>query len=518
MASIVLPLFAAAAAPRRMTWPDYVALAAYFALSLAIGWWCAKRKKATSGGFFLGSGRIPWWAAAISFMATATSSISFMSLPARTYSSDWLAFGSAPAQVLAGIFVGIVFVGVLRRLDLTTIFGYLERRFDRRVQLLGAGLGILLKVGGRMSVVMLLPSLALSTVTGLDVYASILLMGGVTTLYAMEGGFEAVIWTDVMQVAVTIGGVGVALACIARGVDGGLAGIVHTGTDAGKFHMVATNLDLTQPTLWVFIGMFLGHIFTVLGDQPLMQRMLATADVKAARRSIVMGNVVGFGGSVLFFFVGTSLWAFYRAHPDRGPVGLSNDAIFPYFIANELPHGVVGLIVAGLFAAAMGALSSAMNATAAIVVSDFQGNLHPAATEKQRLWTARIATLAAGGIATGMAIWLAWRGTTSLWDEYLKLVALIGGGFPGVFALGLLTRRANAPGVMVGALASVAVTWIVQNYTATNAFLHGFVAVGSCVVIGYAASLIFAGLAVGGVTRKNLAGLTVWDRAKEQGS
>ena len=173
MASIVLPFsfFAAAAAPRRMTWPDYVALAAYFALSLAIGWWCAKRKKATSGGFFLGSGRIPWWAAAISFMATATSSISFMSLPARTYTSDWLAFGSAPAQVLAGIFVGIVFVGVLRRLELTTIFGYLERRFDRRVQLLGAGLGILLKVGGRMSVVMLLPSLALhlQSLEGVDV-------------------------------------------------------------------------------------------------------------------------------------------------------------------------------------------------------------------------------------------------------------------------------------------------------------------------------------------------------------
>ena len=139
--------------------------------------------------------------------------------------------------------------------------------------------------------------------------------------------------------------------------------------------------------------------------------------------------------------------------------------------------------------------------------------LHPAATERQRLWMGRGATLAAGVIATGMAVWLAWRGTTSLWDEYLKLVALIGGGFPGVFALGLLTRRANAIGVMIGALASVAVTWIVQNYTTTNAFLHGFVAVASCVVIGYVASLIFAG---GVKTQKSLAGLTVWDRPKEQ--
>ncbi|HWA10772.1 MAG TPA: sodium:solute symporter [Opitutaceae bacterium] len=507
MSPSVPPLLAAVPA-RTMSWPDYVALAAYFALSLAIGWWCSRRKRASSGGFFLGNRHIPWWAAAISFMATATSSISFMALPARTYESDWLSFGSAPAQVLAGIVVGVFFVAALRRLELTTIFGYLEQRFDPRVQLLGAGLGILLKVGGRMSVVMLLPSLALSTVTGLNVYASILLMGAVTTVYAMEGGFDAVIWTDVMQVGVTIGGVAVALVYMASSVDGGFTGLLHHAAAAGKFRMVSTDWDFTQPTLWVFIGMFLGHIFTVLGDQPLMQRMLATADVRAARRSIVMGNVVGFMGSVMFFLVGTSLWAFYAAHPERAPAAPLGDKIFPYFIANELPPGVVGLIVAGLFAAGMGALSSNMNATAAIVVSDFQGRFRPAATEAERVRLARRATLAAGAIATGMAVWLAWRGTTSLWDQYLRLVALIGGGFPGVFALGLLTRRANPPGVIVGALTSVVVTWAVQTFTATSSFFHGFVAVGSCIVVGYLASLAFGGAVRG----KKLGGLTVWDR------
>ncbi len=504
----VSPLLALVS-PRTLSWPDYAALSVYFTLSLAIGWWWRKKKQ-SSGQFFLGDGRLPWWAAAISFMATATSSISFMALPARAYATDWLSFGSSPAQAFAGVVVGVVFVGALRRLNLTTIFGYLEQRFDRRVRLLGAGLAILLKVGGRMSVVMLLPALALSTVTGFDKYASILLMGAVTTLYAMEGGFEAVVWTDVMQVGVTVGGVLVALTCMTQGVEGGFSSMIETAQAAGKFHAVSTEWNLAQPTVWVFIGMFLGHIFVVLGDQPLMQRMLATADPREARRAVVMGNLIGMGGSIMFFFVGTMLWAFYHAHPERMAAGLNGDAIFPYFIANELPRGVVGLIVASLFAAGMGALSSAMNATAAIVVSDFQGTLHPAATEAQRLWLARAATLAAGGLATGMAVWLAWRGATSLWDEYLKLIALIGGGFPGVFALGLLTRRANAPGVIVGALTSVAVTWAVQNYTATSAFLHGFVAVASCIVVGYAASLAFGRAAKG----KNLAGLTVWDRVK----
>jgi SSS family transporter len=474
--------------PHTLTWPDYVLLAVYFALNLGIGWWCARRKQASSGDFFLGGGRVAWWAAAISFFATATSSISFMALPARSYSSDWMSFGSAPAQAFGGVLTGLVFVGFLRRMNLTTVFGYLETRFDRRVRLLGAGLGVLLKLGGRMSVVMLLPSLALSTVTGLNVYASILLMGVVTTLYAMEGGFEAVIWTDVLQVAVTYGGVAVALFYLAGGVEGGLGGVIASGTAAGKFEAVSWDFDFTKPTMWVFVGMFWGHIFTQLADQPLMQRMLASADLREAKRTVVVGNLIGLTSSVVFFFVGTSLWAFYRAHPERLAGGVPTDAIFPYFIANELPHGVVGLIVAGIFAAAMGALSSAINATAAIVVSDFQALLRPGASAEQQVRLARGATLACGVIATAMAAWLAWRNVASLWDEFLKLTALIGGGFPGVFALGLLTRRAHANGVIVGALGSIAVTWAVQTYTSTSAFLQAFVAIAACMIIGYAAS------------------------------
>lgn len=497
----------AAITPRTLSWPDYLALTVYFAMTLLIGWWCARRK-ASSSEFFLSDRRIPWWAAAISFMATATSSISFMALTARSYGSDWLSFGSAPAQAFAGMLIGLTFVAVLRRLNLTTIFSYLEQRFDRRVRYLGAALGILLKVGGRMSVVMLLPAMALSTVTGMNVFVSILLMGVVTTIYAMEGGFEAVIWTDVMQVGVTVGGVLLALGFMAHGVDGGFGGIFHQASEAGKLKIISWDFDLTKPTMWVFIGMFLGHAFTVLSDQPLMQRMLATKDEKDAIRSVVAGNFIGMCGTVMFFTVGTSLWAFYKAHPDRLAAEPLGDAIFPFFIANELPRGVVGMIIAALFSAAMGALSSAMNATAAIVVSDFQGTLRPESTEAQRLRLARGATAAAGGIATGMAVFLAWKGADSLWDEYLKLVALIGGGFPGVFALGLMTRRANAPGVLVGAVVSVVITAVVQNATRTSAFLHVFVAVASCVIVGYVASLLF-----GGAEKKPLKGLTMWDRA-----
>ena len=399
--------------------------------------------------------------------------------------------------------MGVVFIGLLRRLNLTTIFGYLEKRFDRRVRLLGAGLAILLKVGGRMSVVMLLPALVLSTVTGLSSYFSILVVGVITTFYSMEGGFEAVVWTDVMQVVVMFGGIGVALLRLCSQVDGGLHGIIDLGQQAGKFHMVDPSLNLTAPTVWVFGGMFLATIFTQLADQPLMQRMLAV-EVKEARRTVILGNTIGLLSQVVFFFVGTAVWAFYRSHPERLAPAVPTDAIFPYFIANELPQGIVGLIVAGLFASSMGALSSAINATSAIVVTDFQGTFRPQASESQRLRLAKSSSLVAGVFATLVALYLATLHKVSLWDEYLKLIALIGGGFPGVFALGFLTRRANAAGAIAGTAASILVTWAVQTYTSTNVFFHGFVAIGTCVVVGYSVSLVFPQKG-----RRDLTGLTL---------
>jgi SSS family solute:Na+ symporter len=499
-------IFATLPAARTLVFADYVALAVFFALNLGIGWWCA-RKRRSGGDFFLGNNRIVWWAAGISFFATGASSISFMALPAKTFQTDWLVFGSGPAQSLAGVLVGLVFVSLLRRLRLVTIFDYLERRFSRPVRLLGAGLAILMKICGRMSVVMLLPAIALATVTGLNVYLSILLMGVVTTIYAMEGGFEAVVWTDVLQVTVTFGGVFTAIAFMARGVDGGLLGIITQGEAAGKFNMVSWSLDFSQPTMWVFIGMFLGSVFTQVADQPLMQRALATTDENAAKRTVILGTLMGIPSTIIFFFVGTALWVFYQAHPDRLAGALPNDAIFPYFIANEMPPGIVGLVVAALFAAAMGALSSALNSSAAMIATDFLESPTRPRTDAQRAQIARWTTVIAGVLATAMAAFIASLNVASLWDQYLKLLALIGGGFPGVFGLGLLTRRANTAGVLCGAVASIGVTWWVQNYTSLSVFLHAFIAIASCMIIGYGMSLVLGRR----TDPATLGGLTLWD-------
>ncbi|MBC7365755.1 MAG: sodium/solute symporter [Undibacterium sp.] len=495
-----------------LRWPDYLFIALYFAVNLGIGWWVKRRKRVSGADYFLGGGRVPPWAAAVSWYGTAVSSVSMMALPAYAYANNWLPMIAGPLGSGAGFVVAYYFIGIIRRLNTPTIYSYLERRFSREVRLVVAGLAVLLKIFGRASVIMLLPALALSAATGINVYLSISLMGLVTTLYSVEGGFEAVVWTDVMQVAVKLFGVGLIVWYAAAGVDGGLAGIVREGTAAGKFKFVSWDFNFTEATVWVMTGFFIGYIFTLIADQPLMQRALAAKDERDARRTVLMGSILGFPSNALFFFVGTALFAFYHVNPGRLAPGLPNDAIVGYFISHELPHGIIGLIIAGIFAAAMSTLSSSLNSVAAIAASDFLGVLRPQLLESRGVSVGRWVTFSAGIFATGMALWPATVETSSIWDKSVRLLALFGGALPGFFALGMMTRRANSRGVIVGAVASIAATLWVQNFTTINSFFHSFLAFAVSVVVGYAASL----WPRRPVDPAQLRGLTVWDLPPKQ--
>ncbi len=496
---------------------DYSILLGYFLLNIAIGLWVVRKnksdKKTTSDQFLRGAAKTAWWAAGISWFATGQSSISVMAIPATTYSKNWLSFGSTPAQTIGTILIAFIFVSLLRQLNITTLFEYLESRFSRRVRVLGAILTLLLKILGRISVVLLLPSLALSQVTGLNVYGSIILIGGVTIAYAIGGGFEAVIWTDVAQSIILFGGLFFVMFQIIHGVPHGLSGIFEVAHAHQKLQASSWAFDLNQPTIWVFIGMSLGSIFQQVGDQPLMQRVFSTPDVKSARNSVLLGAFLSIPAALFFFFLGTALWAFYQFHPDRLASLPTSDAIVPYFIVNELPHGLIGLIVAGIFASSMGTISSVINSTATIAKIDCFDLLFPHKSDAAQVKFARWATFSAGVLAMGMALYIASLNVQSLWEKYLQLLALIGGGLPGVFALGLLTRKANSNGVLIGLIVSITITWAVQHFTHVSSFLHGFVAIASTIIIGYIASIILP-------TKDNtqLAGLTVWDRKPKASS
>jgi SSS family transporter len=485
-----------------LTFLDYTMLAGYFGLNLVIGFLCAKRK-ASSDDFFRGSGRIQWWALAISYMATAMSSISFMAYPATAYASNWLLIGVPVFQSASVVVAGLLFIRMFRRLNITTVFEYLEQRFGRAIRWLGATLMVLSQVGGRLSIVMLLPSMAFSAVTGLNVYVSVLLMGLVTVIYCLKGGMKAVVWTDVLQFALMYGTIAIALVTIAHDVPGGFGGLVSVAHNAGKFKAFLFDWDFVRPTVWVFACLAVTTVFLQLSDQALMQRALSAPDEKAARNSVMLAGALNLPISLMLFFIGTALFVFYRHHPGLLDPVLPNDSIFPYFVGNELPSGVVGLIIAGIFAAAMSTVSGTVNAISAILVRDFLMPFRPESSEGTRMKLARATTVVVGVLATGIATLMAGMNIQSLWETFAALMALIGGGFPGIFALGLLTRRANARGVAIGLVASIAITFAVKHYTATNVFLFTSVAVGSCIGVGYAASFLFSPPA------RSLAGLTI---------
>jgi hypothetical protein len=298
-------------------WLDYLVIALYLGVNVGIGWWVQRQKRTTNADYFLGGGRVPPWASAISWYGTAVSSVSFMALPAYAYSKDWLPMIVGPAGSGVGIIVAYCFLGIIRRLKAPTIFAYLEARFDRNVRLIVAGLSMVLKVFGRASVIMVLPALALASATGMNVYLSIVMMGIVTTAYSMEGGFEAVVWTDVMQVLVMFAGVFFMVWYAAAGVDGGLAGIIREGSAANKFQFISWEHNLTDVTAWVITGFFIGSVFTMISDQALMQRALAAKSDRDARRTVIMGSLLGFPSNAVFFFVGTALFAFYHLNPAR---------------------------------------------------------------------------------------------------------------------------------------------------------------------------------------------------------
>ena len=384
-----------------------------------------------------------------------------------------------------------VFIPFYRRMNITTAYEYLEARFSLAVRLIGSLSFILFQVG-RMGVVLFLPSIALNIVTGIDIFLCIGVMGVISLIYTMMGGIEAVIWTDVMQVIVLLGGAVLSLSLIALSVDGGFSNIIETASAKGKFNVFDLTLSLKQPTLWVMLlGGSFASIATYGTDQTMVQRYLTTKTEKAAAKSVWTNAILAVPATLIFFSIGTALFVFYENYPSAlNPAMQNNDAIFPWYIASQLPSGISGLLIAGIFSAAMSTLSSSMNSAATAYATDihfrFGWNKN---TEGLRI--ARIATLIIGITGILFAFAMATMDIKSLWDEFQKILGLVIGSLGGVFLLGLLTRRANYQGALIGIAASIVVQIFVGIYQPVHLTAYSATGVVSCFVAGYAGSMFF---------------------------
>lgn len=475
----------------------------YFLILLLLGVFFSKRQ-VTADDYFKGGQRIPWWAAGLSIYGTGLSAISFMAVPAKTYMTDWAYFMTKLPLILIPIIVSKFFIPFYRKLDLTSAYEYLQKRFNLATRLVGSFAFIIFQLG-RIGVVLYLPAIALNIVTGWNVIACILLMGGVSLVYTLMGGIEAVVWTDVLQVFVLVGGIILCLTLISYDVEGGMGGVIQTGIDNQKFEILNMALDWRQPTFWVVvISGFFSNLITYSTDQSIVQRYLATKNVKAAQNSIWTYTWVSLSIGWIFFFVGTALFAFYKAQPDALlPAMSSNDAIFPWYIISQLPDGVSGLLIAGIFAAAMSSLSSSMNSAATAYTIDFHYTFNG---KVNGLVIGRWATLIIGLAGITFALLFATMNVKSIWDEFLKIIGLITGGLGGVFLLGIISSRANGAGALIGLLGSGVIQYLLALYQPIHFLLYTASGFLSCLILGYLFSLLLPSY------NKPYTGLTIYNR------
>jgi SSS family transporter len=467
---------------------DYAAIIIYFIVLVIMGIYFARREKNTDD-FFIASRRIPWWAAGISIFGTQLSAITFLAVPAKSFAEDWVYFLVNMTIILVAPLVIYIYLPFFRRTNITSAYEYLEKRFNATVRLFGSTAFLLFQVG-RMGIVLYLPAIVLSAATGFNIYLCILMMGLLATIYTALGGIEAVIWTDVMQVVVLFGGALAAFLIIVFSMDGGFGGLVRDGLAAGKFHMFDMTWNDALTALWVVV---IGNIFASLipytTDQVVIQRYLTTPTEKEASHAIWINAALTLPASLLFFGLGTALFLYYKINPVMLDPTIHTDAVFPLFIMQTLPAGIAGIVIAGVFAASMSSLDSSLNSMATVVITDIFSKIKW--NMRDSLKTARWLTVIFGIFGTGTALLLATFNISSLLDAFREVLGLFGGSLAGLFALGILTRKATGRGALTGALASAAILWYVKSHTDIHFFLYALIGIMSCIVIGYISSLFF---------------------------
>ena len=471
------------------------------------------RLQKNSEVYALGGRNVRWWAAGMSMFATGASSLSFMAVPAIAYTAN-LVF-AIPLIVTAPIFFlvhGLIFYPLLRRLELTSTYEYLHMRFNEPLRLLAGLQFVTFQIIGRMSVVLLLPSLAIAAVTGLDVMTSVILMGVLTTLYTTFGGFEAVIWTDVIQGFLMVVGMLFMIALAIEGLPGGFPEFLAIGQQFNKFQVAIFSWDYTLPIIYFFLVQAAFHHSMQVGDQASIQRVFATPERDMLKLSGATQTAT-FTISIISALTGITIFAFFHANPELLSPVMENDQVVPLYIVQRLPGAASGLIIAALFAASMSTISSGMNSVATIVNRDFMTRVVPDLGDRQQLIVMRFSALTAGVVGTGIALYMASLEVTSMFEIWNEVWALLGGGFLGMYMLGMFTHRANSVGVIVGALVSVVVTALTSRYTDVHYMFLMPIAILTCMGLGYAVSVLTPGSC-----KADLSGLTVWDLNQSAGA
>jgi SSS family solute:Na+ symporter len=462
---------------------DLAIIAFYMLAMILTGVWFSKKNK-NPDQFTKASGKIPQWAVGISIYATFLSSNTFLGVPGKAFGTNWNAFVFSLSMPFAAFIAAKYFIPFYRNSGEVSAYTHLERRFGPWARTY-AVICFLLTQLARMGSVFFGIALSLQAMTGYSMQTIMIVMGIIIIIYTVLGGMEAVIWTEVAQGIIKTFGAIIILYFIISKMPGGISHIITIGTADSKFSLGSFRPNFTASTFWVI---FLYGIFINLNnfgmDQNYIQRYQATGSNKEAAKSLWLCIKLYLPVSLLFFIIGSSLYAWYQVHPemldairlraaaDRLPATVSpqeiaalaqtlqpadyGDKVLPDFMVNVLPVGIVGIIVSAILSAAMSTISSGMNACATVFTFDiYKRYVKQDITSRQTMTLLFVSTFVVGVLAviTGIAM----IGVKSILDVWWQLSGIFAAGMLGLFLLGIVSRRAKSAEALIAVILGVLV-------------------------------------------------------------
>jgi len=441
--------------------------------------------------YFLADRSVPWWAISLSIVSAETSTLTIIGIPALAYSGDLGFLQVVFGYLIARIVISAIFIPQYYRGEMFTAYQLIDRRFGARLHKITAAVFLVTRAaaeGVRIFAISIVVGIAIGT----GDLTSIAIITALTVVYTFEGGMAAVIWTDVVQMIIYIAGTLVGFFTLLHLIPGGWHTVHHLAGDAGKLTVLHFAFSITNAyTFWA--GVIGGTFLTTAShgtDQLMVQRLLAARSERESKLALLSSGAAILLQFTLFLLVGTSLWVFYGGRTFPQP-----DRIFPAFIVEQMPRGISGLLIAAVLAAAMSNLSAALNSLSSTTMVDFYLRRRPETSDSRRTLLSRMATVVWAVVLFALAMLSRHGG--SVVEFGLSIASVAYGGLLGVFLLGLLTRRANERGAIVGMLCGLALNlflWLGPRFhwmTVSVAFTW-YVTIGATAtfVIGYAASLV----------------------------
>lgn len=429
------------------------------------------KKKGTSEEFTSAGRSLPGWVVGMSIFATYVSSISYLGYPGKAFSGDWNAFVFSLSIPIASYFAARYFVPFYRSQDSISAYSFLENRFGPWARIYASSCYLLTQIARTGSILYLL-ALPMNVLLGWHIQTIIVVTSVAIVLYSMLGGMKAVIWTEAIQGIILIGGALVCMFILLFDMPGGPVQTFSIAMEDGKFSLGSFGSSLSESTFWVCL---IYGIFTNLQnygiDQSYVQRYHTAKNEKEAKFSALFGGYLFIPVSAVFFMIGTGLYAFYKVHPGILPDGVGADYVFPFFIVNELPVGLTGLLIASIFAAGMSTIATSVTSSSTIILTDYYQRFRKHAGNRERMLVLKLSSVGVG--VAGILVAFAFMSVQSALDAWWALASIFSGGMSGLFLLGYISRKARNFDAVLGVVCGVIlVCWIV-----ISPFVHANLAI-----------------------------------------